>query len=103
MSKSEFEEFEREIGLMAKCNSEFIVRLMGTCYESGKYYIVMEFMKNGNLQSYLEIHKTHKNDSPLKIRYQMACDISRGIYYLHHVGIVHADVKSSNVLLGETF
>uniref|UniRef100_A0A6B2LE02 Protein kinase domain-containing protein n=1 Tax=Arcella intermedia TaxID=1963864 RepID=A0A6B2LE02_9EUKA len=94
---------EREIGLMAKCDSPNVVKLRGTCLNDEKFYIVMEYMSNGNLQKYLEKRKNNRTEAPLKLRYKMACQIVKGVHHLHSKGIVHSDIKSSNILLDEYY
>uniref|UniRef100_A0A6B2LD47 Protein kinase domain-containing protein n=1 Tax=Arcella intermedia TaxID=1963864 RepID=A0A6B2LD47_9EUKA len=98
------EECEREIKVMSKCNSSYVVKLRGTCFHEN-YFIVMEYMSNGDLQKYLEKMKDKKSESPLKLRYRMACQIVKGVSYLHSysINIVHSDIKSSNILLDEYY
>eukprot|EP01124_Arcella_intermedia_P031537 TRINITY_DN7137_c0_g1_i8.p2 TRINITY_DN7137_c0_g1~~TRINITY_DN7137_c0_g1_i8.p2 ORF type:complete len:545 (-),score=174.81 TRINITY_DN7137_c0_g1_i8:34-1668(-) len=96
-------EFEKEIVVMSKCNSPNVVRLIGTYSEERSHCIVMEYMKNGDLQQYLALKKNNQSEAPLKLRYRMGCDIARGVYYLHERGIVHSDIKSSNILLDKYF
>lgn len=60
-----------------------------------KIMIVMELCKNGALREVLK----RKISWPLKVR--LALDISQGIAFLHDNGIIHRDIKTTNVLVDD--
>ena len=90
--------FIREAHLMATFRNEHLV----VVYDSGEsqvgdvtwYYIVMPYMAGGTL-------RTRIRRSPLSL--EEACqalkDIASALDYIHRQGIIHRDIKSSNVLL----
>ena len=57
--------------------------------------IVMELCKNGALREVLK----RKISWPLKVR--LALDISQGIEFLHDNGIIHRDIKTTNILVDD--
>lgn len=59
--------------------------------------IVMEYMQNGSLIKYISKHDVAEIDWP--VRYTMMHDMTRGIAFLHHVNILHGDIKVDNVLV----
>ena len=90
--------FIREAHLMATFHNEHLVAV----YDTGEsqigdvtwYYIVMPYMVGGTLRARIR-------RSPLSL--EEACralqDIASALDYIHRQGIIHRDIKSSNVLL----
>ncbi|KAJ0692999.1 putative protein kinase TKL-Pl-4 family [Helianthus annuus] len=61
------------------------------------FCIVAEYVKGGSLRSYLLKNRDKK--LPMKIVFQFALEIARGLSYLHSKKIIHRDVKPENILL----
>ena len=57
-------------------------------------YIIMEFADGGMLKDWIESHRI-----PVWRLLSIVRDISRGIRYLHAIGISHSDIYSNNVLM----
>ena len=83
---------------MSIINHKNIIKLIDT-FENEEYiFIVMEYMKGGNLTSYLK--KKHFCISERKTK-EIIKQIAEGISYLHNYGIIHRDIKSDNILLSD--
>ncbi|GHO89708.1 serine/threonine-protein kinase [Dictyobacter formicarum] len=90
--------FIREAQLMASLHNPHLMPVYdtGTCRIDGMnvYYIVMPYMDGGTLRARIR-------RSPLALK--QACrylrDIADALDYMHEQGIIHRDIKSSNVLL----
>jgi Protein kinase domain len=101
--------FLSELALLSRLNHKNLVGLMGFCEERGERILVIEYMLNGTLHDHL--HRLPPSDSsPLftswNARLNIALDAARGIEYLHSYavpGIIHRDIKSSNILLDGTW
>jgi len=98
LTPATLESFQQEAEIMANVNHENIVRLFGISIDQpGHYCIVMELMPKCSL--FDVIH----NGKPFEwnIRYNIASDIAKGLSLLHKRGIIHRDLKSLNILLGD--
>ncbi|EUC57487.1 kinase domain protein, partial [Rhizoctonia solani AG-3 Rhs1AP] len=58
----------------------------------GHILLVSPWMKNGSLLEYIDHH-------PKSDRLQLSAELTSALAYLHHKGIVHGDVKASNVVI----
>ena len=98
LSDEAAEEYNREIAIMAKLNSPYIVRFHGICRAT--FTIVMEFVPKGSLWDLL---RSAECPSWKKGLYQIAFDVTYGLAYLHSQRVIHADLKSLNVLITADF
>lgn len=94
------ERFIREANIMARLRHPRLVEV----YDTGKYpidgimryYIVMRLLTGGTLRARIR-------RSPLSLDEVCQClrDISDALDYIHAQGIIHRDIKASNVLLDD--
>ena len=104
ISKKEKENFEKEGEIMAKmCNnlpSPNILKLYGYSTEP-RCVMILELCPLGSLYKMLRIHKNLHLSWQMRIK--IAIGITKGISFLHNLGIIHKDIKSLNVLLDQNF
>ncbi|KAK9292741.1 hypothetical protein L1049_020721 [Liquidambar formosana] len=97
-------EFQNELFVAGKMDSEYIVSVLGFASKRQRMVLVYEYMCNGSLQDALLHHKCVQLRD-WKKRYGIALDVAKGIEYLHRCDppIIHGDIKPSNILLDENF
>lgn len=105
ISETQMDHFVNEVFVLSQTSHKNIVRLLGSCFETEVPLMVFEFMRNGTL--YDHIHTEDKRLSlSLALRLEIAVETAGALAYLHYssyMPIIHRDVKSTNILLDETF
>ncbi|KAI4925750.1 uncharacterized protein J4E92_006486 [Alternaria infectoria] len=67
-------------------------------HDQGDYlYIIMEFVRQGDLQGYLNNHGSMEED----VARSMAQQILSALSYLHRAKITHRDIKPDNILISD--
>ncbi|CAA0828355.1 Putative receptor-like protein kinase [Striga hermonthica] len=100
-------EFLMEIETLSELRHVNLVSLIGYCNEHGEMILVYDYMAGGTLADHLDKLKTTSTDC-ISLNWKQCLNIcvgaGRGLDYLHtgH-GVIHCDVKSSNILLDENF
>ncbi|CCL98659.1 uncharacterized protein FIBRA_00661 [Fibroporia radiculosa] len=86
--------FGREAVLWKRLRHANIVEFIGVNTELFPLSMVCEWMKNGDVMSFLKAH-------PGSNRLELLVDIGQGLEFLHSLGILHGDLKGANVLVND--
>ncbi|MBK9387835.1 MAG: serine/threonine protein kinase [Planctomycetes bacterium] len=78
-----------------------IARLLEVQLEKAPYYLESEFCPAGNLAEWAAADG-HMEALPLAERLELLCRIADALHAAHSVGVLHKDVKPTNVLLYRT-
>ena len=93
--------FAREVEIMYKISHKNIVKLYSHFEDESNCYLVMEYLKRGNLYSLLQSQPNKSFDQKSIANYIV--DLISSLYYLHNMNpsIIHRDIKPENLLLSD--
>ncbi|KAJ8515889.1 hypothetical protein ONZ45_g6752 [Pleurotus djamor] len=84
----------QEIMIWSRIAHPHVLPFYGACLEAARPFMVTRYCENGNALEYLR-----RNPDTSRIR--MLHEVSLGMTYLHNQSIIHADLKGSNILVGD--
>ena len=91
--------FIREITTMAQADHPFFLKLLGFS-EKPPLVIISEYIPNSSLYKFRQSKSKRSMLTPT-VRTQIAMGVAHAMAFLHAHGIIHRDLKSTNVLLDD--
>jgi serine/threonine kinase 3 len=89
-------ELKKEIAILKKCQSEFVVTYFGSYIKDKHVWIVMELCEAGSVNDLMHICDVHFDEQVIRT---ICASVILGLSYLHGQNIIHRDIKAGNVLL----
>ncbi|MDX6323855.1 MAG: serine/threonine kinase PknH, partial [Nocardioidaceae bacterium] len=90
--------FEREARTLAALDSPHVIQVYEYGEEDGQLYIATQLVKGSDLQQLIE----SKGPATLVRSLEVVAQLASGLADAHAAGLLHRDVKPSNVLLRES-
>jgi serine/threonine protein kinase len=98
LSETSFARFSREMKIVALLDHPNVVRAIDADVHEGCPYIVMEYLEGYNLEKIL----ARRGPLPPEEVAECMAQVSRGLAHAHEKGVIHRDVKPTNVFLVNT-
>ncbi|VFQ89279.1 unnamed protein product [Cuscuta campestris] len=92
------EDFEREVKGLAEAKHPNLVPIEGYYWTPTLHLIISEYVTGGSLYKRL-----HEDGAVLSWtqRFRIILGVAKGLAHLHRMGLIHYDIKSSNVLIDD--
>jgi len=94
--ENETSSLRKEVDILRKCNSSYIVKYYGAYRKDNEVWIVMEYCGSGSCADLMSICERTLTET------EVACilrETLQGLAYLHNLKLIHRDVKAGNILL----
>ncbi|KAJ3684849.1 hypothetical protein LUZ61_014013 [Rhynchospora tenuis] len=96
-------QFLAEVRSLSLVHHKNLVKLVGYCKDGANLAVVYEYLPRGSLYDHLR-GKDSNSALNWRMRLKIVLEAAQALDYLHTgCGMVHRDVKSSNILLGQSF
>lgn len=88
--------FNREVRAASRVRNPNVIRILGSSEQDGIHFTILEYVDGCSLEDLLQ------REGPLPVGHAafIAREVARGLAAIHAEGILHRDVKPSNILIG---
>ena len=92
--------YENESIFLEKLDHPNICKLFSSFREGTNNYMILEFLDNGDLFSFLNAHMKLKKYIPEEKLWNIFEQCLNGLVYIHSKGVINRDIKPTNILYG---
>ncbi|CAK80126.1 unnamed protein product (macronuclear) [Paramecium tetraurelia] len=96
VDKESLESFRQEIQILSQLKHKNIVEYYGCEEDDKNLSILLEFVGGGSIAQMMRKFKSKLSESIIQ---KYVTDILHGLFYLHHKGIIHRDIKGANIIV----
>ncbi|MEQ1858634.1 MAG: protein kinase [Chthoniobacteraceae bacterium] len=90
-------QLETEAAITASVTDPNVVRVYGSGFDRGRFYVAMELVDKGSLDSLIQLQGRVAEAQVLEVGAQIA----KGLRAAHQHGLIHRDVKPGNILFAD--
>ncbi|CAG9335242.1 unnamed protein product [Blepharisma stoltei] len=101
LSKRKQQDALKEVTILQGLSHSHIIHYFSNCVHDNKLLILMEFAKEGDLQTLINRQREKRLFFSEKLIWNIAYEICLGVEYLHTQHIAHRDIKCMNILLDD--
>lgn len=92
--------FQREARAIARLEHDNIIPVYQFGIEDSLYFFAMRYIEGNDLGDEMKAHRQENNLMDVERALNILAQVAAALDYAHQRGIIHRDVKPSNVLLG---
>ena len=96
------EDIRKEINIMSKCNHPNLMNYFCSFIAEKELWIVMPLFDCSNLKIISNLKFSDKRIKDEVLLASILKQIVQGLCYFHEMGLIHRDIKASNILLNES-
>ena len=90
---------KNEIEIIKSLNSPHIIKYYTSFFVGQKFYILMEYINNGDIKGYITAHQNMGAPIPLSELWELFYQCMSGLCCIHKNNLIHRDIKPANLFL----
>ena len=88
-----------EMKIIQSLNSPHIIKYYNSFKEQNKFYILMEYINNGDIKGYIQAHQSMNKPISEGELWELFYQCMSGLFYIHQNKLIHRDIKPANLFL----